>query len=89
MRLSCTILFWLSLDSFRLNPCKQTDARHFEQIYEWGNSIDTEAYYYSMFSDLLEQLEPHFKKMGLKTEDIKHTAARKHAPNRAQRRSLK
>ena len=45
--------------------------------------------YLSMFEDLLEQLAPEFKKIGIRAEDIKHTAAKKHAPNRAARRTLK
>lgn len=45
--------------------------------------------YENMFDDLLEQLQPHFKKIGLKATDIRHSAAAKHAPNRAQRRALK
>ena len=44
--------------------------------------------YTRMFDDLLGQLKPHFDKMGLKAEDIKKSAAKKHAPNRAQRRAL-
>ena len=45
--------------------------------------------YFSMFNDLMEQLEPHFKKMGINAEKLKKSAALKHAPNRAARRALK
>jgi hypothetical protein len=37
--------------------------------------------YLNMFNDLAEQLEPHFKKVGLKFEDIKKRAAEKHTPS--------
>lgn len=45
--------------------------------------------YSDMFSDLLAALQPEFEKMGLDAERIKHTAAEKHKPNRAQKRALK
>ena len=45
--------------------------------------------YLSMFEDLMEQLGPHFKKMGINAEKLKTSAAAKHAPNRAKRRALK
>ena len=45
--------------------------------------------YANMFNDLLEQLQPEFEKMGLNPDAVKHTAAAKHKPNRAQRRALK
>lgn len=45
--------------------------------------------YNGMFDDLIEQLEPHFKKMGLEADKLKKSAATKYAPNRQSRRSLK
>lgn len=45
--------------------------------------------YLTMFKDLTTALEPEFKKMQINLEDIKHTAALKHAPNRQARRTLK
>jgi hypothetical protein len=45
--------------------------------------------YLTMFQDLLEQLEPHFKKMGLNMQQYKKTIAEKYKPNRAQRRALR
>jgi len=45
--------------------------------------------YLSMFDDLTEQLEPHFKKMGINAEKLKTSAVQKYAPNRATRRALK
>jgi len=45
--------------------------------------------YLNMFNDLLEQLEPHFQKMGVNAENLKNKAVEKHSPNRAQRRALK
>lgn len=45
--------------------------------------------YMTMFDDLLEQLGPEFKQMGINAEDIKKSAAKKHAPNREARRALK
>lgn len=45
--------------------------------------------WYTMFDDLLEQLEPHFKKMGLSAAKIRKNIAEKYAPNRAARRALK
>lgn len=44
--------------------------------------------YLTMFDDLIEQLQPHFEKMGLDAEKMRHSAAAKHAPNRAARRAL-
>jgi hypothetical protein len=44
--------------------------------------------YYSMVGDLMEQLEPHFKKIGLTAEQVKKAAVAKHAPNRAVRRTM-
>ena len=45
--------------------------------------------YVNMFTDLIEQLEPHFKQMGVNAEKLKKTAVQKHAPNREARRVLK
>lgn len=45
--------------------------------------------YFDMFNDLTEQLEPHFKKIGISAEAIRTNAAKKHAPNRAQRRAMR
>jgi len=45
--------------------------------------------YTSMFDDLFSALEPHFKKMGVKAENLKKRAVEKYSPNREQRRSLK
>lgn len=45
--------------------------------------------YLTMFNDLIEQLEPEFKKMGINAEKLKASAAAKHMPNREQRRALK
>lgn len=45
--------------------------------------------YYDMFSDLTEQLQPHFEAMGLNAEQIKNRAANKHMPNRETRRAMK
>lgn len=45
--------------------------------------------YGDMFADLLAALQPEFEKMGLDADRIKHTAAEKHKPNRAQKRALK
>jgi len=45
--------------------------------------------YMDMFNDLAEQLEPHFKKMGLDTKTFKEKALQKHGLNRQQRRALK
>lgn len=45
--------------------------------------------YQSMFEDLLEQLTPEFKKMGLNTESIKTRAAQKHGPKPNKYRGLK
>jgi len=45
--------------------------------------------YYAMFSDLTDQLKPHFEKMGLNAQNIKANAINKYSPNRESRRSLK
>lgn len=45
--------------------------------------------YFEMFDDLAEQLAPHFEKIGVSYNKLKHSAAQKHAPNRAARRVLK
>ena len=45
--------------------------------------------YTAMFNDLLEQLQPQFKAMGINAEKIKTAAANKHKPKREQRRALK
>lgn len=45
--------------------------------------------YADMFADLLAALKPEFEKMGIDAESIKHTAAAKHKPNRADKRALK
>lgn len=47
------------------------------------------ANYFDMFSDLLAQLEPHFKKMGLDPSGLKKRVVDKHLPNREARRAMK
>lgn len=39
-----------------------------------------DANYLAMFDDLFTQLQPHFKKMGINTAQIRHRAAEKHRP---------
>lgn len=48
-----------------------------------------ERNYLNMFNDLLEQLEPHFQKMGVNAENLRKKAVEKHSPDRVQRRALK
>jgi len=45
--------------------------------------------YENMFNDLFEQMQPHFKKMGINADKIKKSAAEKYAPSRATRRALR
>ena len=45
--------------------------------------------YTEMFNDLLTQLKPEFDKMGLDAQKLRKSAAAKHKPNRAERRTLK
>lgn len=44
--------------------------------------------YYEMFDDLMEQMKPHYEKMGVNAEKLKKSAAQKYAPNREARRIL-
>ena len=38
---------------------------------------------------LIEQLKPHFEKMGLNAKAIRERTSAKYAPNRAERRAMK
>lgn len=43
----------------------------------------------TMFDDLAEQMEPHFKAMNVNLHNLYSKAVQKHAPNRAARRAMK
>lgn len=45
--------------------------------------------YVDMFDDLIEQLKPHFEKMGLNAKAIRERTSAKYAPNREARRAMK
>ena len=45
--------------------------------------------WFTMFDDLIEQLQPHFKKMVVNAEKLKKSAVQKYAPNRETKRALK
>lgn len=45
--------------------------------------------WFTMFDDLAEQLEPHFKQIGINAQKIRTGAAKKYAPNREIRRVMK
>lgn len=68
-----------------------SDARHaLDQFLGDGacQKIFGATNYKTMFEDLLEQLAPEFKKMGINTDLIKASAAKKHGPKANKYRTL-
>ena len=47
-----------------------------------------EKNYYTMFNDLFEQLQPHFKKMGVNADNFRKSISDKYSPTRQQRRKM-
>lgn len=41
-----------------------------------------ERNYYDMFGDLIKQLEPHFRQIGISAEKLKNRAVEKHSPGK-------